>query len=173
MIAKEALEQILDPFAIEREIRGPEQRLEVQAVLAAPARRAESFSRHLAGADQPQEGAVVRPPAGVELQKERSARQGLCEYAREVGECLLVFLIGKMSKVAGELQQHPLLRHQFRRSLWILRPRLYVFKKITDVDAQRLRDLMETASRNAVDPSLVFMGLLIGDIDHLRHLLLR
>lgn len=35
MIAKEALERIVDLFAIEREIRGPEQRLEVQGVLAA------------------------------------------------------------------------------------------------------------------------------------------
>ena len=46
------------------------------------------------------------------------------------------------------------------------------FKEICDRYIQHACDLVQTTSRDAVDATFVFMGLLVRDADHVGHLLL-
>src|ERR1700736_3773200 len=72
-----------------------------------------------------------------------------------------------LSEIAGEFQTHPLAGTD---------PALaFLFKPVEEVadwHTQHLRDLEQTAGRNAVDAPLVFVRLLIGDPDQISQLLL-
>ncbi len=92
------------------------------------------------------------------------AREGPCQLAQG----FLVTLVGNAREVAGEFQAHALSRvHRF-----VVGP-VETFKEIRDGYVQDAGDLEQAPGRNAVDPALVFMRLLVGDADHTGHLLLR
>src|SRR5690606_22205786 len=76
-------------------------------------------------------------------------------------------------EIAGELEQHALLGHQLacphRRAAVA---GLHILEEIADLDPQRARDLVQPAGRDAIDPGLVLVRLLVGHADQLGHLLL-
>src|SRR5258708_19530643 len=88
---------------------------------------------------------------------------------RQVRERLLVALVADFAEVARELQHHPLARIGGRRCRLSVQP----FVEIADRDAEHAGDLEETAGGYAIDATLVFMRLLIGDADEIGYLLLR
>ena len=49
---------------------------------------------------------------------------------------------------------------------------VHALEEVADIDPERLRDIVQTASSDAVDALLILVGLLIGDADQLGHLLL-
>src|SRR5947209_3044838 len=99
------------------------------------------------------------PPAGL---------KSVCRQdAGELAQRLLMALIWDLREIAGEFQAHALARADRAGAL-----PLQAFKEITDRHAQNLRDLIEPASRDAVDAALVFVRLLIGHPDQVSELLL-
>ena len=94
------------------------------------------------------------------------------EHAGEVAQGVLVLAAADAGEVAGELQQHALLRHQLA-GLGLVAPLgIDVLEEVADLDPQRLGDLVQPAGRDAVDAGLVLVGLLVGHADQLGHLLL-
>jgi hypothetical protein len=49
---------------------------------------------------------------------------------------------------------------------------VHALEEVTDIDAERLRDIVQAAGSNAIDALLILVGLLIRDSDQLGHLLL-
>jgi hypothetical protein len=96
----------------------------------------------------------------------------VAQHACQVTQCFLVLTALDRREIAGELEQHALLRHQFLGAPDTSRARLDILEEAADVDAQRARDLIQASRRDAVDPGFVFVRLLIGDADQLGHLLL-
>src|SRR5205085_8157337 len=89
------------------------------------------------------------------------------ENAGELAERLLVALIGDLGEVARQFQAHPFARAD-GASAFALQP----VKEVTDRNANHLRDLIEAPGGNAIDPTLVFVRLLISHSDQIRELLL-
>jgi hypothetical protein len=96
----------------------------------------------------------------------------IAEHPRQMAKRLLMLPALDRSEIAGEFQEHALLRHQLLRAGGTTRGRLDILEEITDVDSQRTSDLVEAPRRDTVDSGLVLVGLLIGDSDQLGHLLL-
>src|SRR5438132_14406164 len=78
-----------------------------------------------------------------------------------------MLLVPDLGKVAGDLEQHTLMGCHLARPLLS-----NTFVKIADRRIQGVSDLEQPSSRHTIDPALVFVGLLIGDTDHLGELLL-
>src|SRR6185437_4235783 len=89
------------------------------------------------------------------------------EGARQLAQRLLMLLVRDLREVARELQAHPLARADRAAALGI-----EPLEEIGDRHAQHARDLEEAAGRDAVDATLVFMRLLVGDADQVGKLLL-
>jgi len=70
-------------------------------------------------------------------------------------------------EIAGQFQAHPLPGGQIGTTI-VANP----FKEIADRNAEDMGDLVEPTSADAVDPAFIFMGLLVGDANHVSHLLL-
>ena len=98
---------------------------------------------------------------------------GRCEHLGKATDSVLVLLMLDGGEIAGQLEQHALLRHHFRLLDLLLTLGIDILEEIADLDAERLSDLIETAGRDPVDAGLVLMRLLIGHTDQLGHLLLR
>ena len=90
------------------------------------------------------------------------------ERAGEAAEGFLVLAARQRDEVARQLQQHALLPC----GLEIL-VAAHALVKEGHVDAQGMRNDIEAAGGDPVDALLVFVRLLVGDADQLRHLLLR
>ena len=78
-----------------------------------------------------------------------------------------MLLVPDLGKVAGDLEQHSLMRRDLPRALL---PDAFV--KVGDRCAQRAGDLEQSSGRNAIDAALIFVSLLVGHADHLGKLLL-
>src|SRR6266446_331785 len=78
-----------------------------------------------------------------------------------------MLLVPDLGKVAGDLKQHTLMGCHLARPL-LSKP----FVKIAVGRIQHAGDFEQPSSRDKVDPALVFVGLLIGNTDHLGELLL-
>src|SRR5215469_17093734 len=94
---------------------------------------------------------------------ELSARQGAGELAYR----FLVLLVSDLGEVAGDFEQHAMMRRDLPRPFLA-----DAFVKIGDRCAQRAGDLEQPAGRDPVDAALVFVRLLVGHADHLGELLL-
>src|SRR5690242_5483052 len=95
---------------------------------------------------------------------ELSARQGAGELAYR----FLVLLVSDFGEVAGDLQQHALVRRNLARSFLA-----DTLVKIGDRSAQRPGDLEQPSGGHPIDAALVFVRLLVGNANHFRELLLR
>ena len=71
-----------------------------------------------------------------------------------------------LSEIAGEFEAHPLAGTDPALA-FLFEP----VEEVADRHAEYLRDLEQTAGRNAVDAPLVFVRLLIGDSDQISQLL--
>src|SRR5438046_937150 len=78
-----------------------------------------------------------------------------------------MLLVSDFGKVAGDLQQHALMRGDLPRPFLA-----DALVKISNRSAQRARNLEQPSSRDAIDAALVFVSLLIRHADHLGELLL-
>src|SRR5471032_3111070 len=90
------------------------------------------------------------------------------QRAGKLAQGLLVLFVLDLREVAGQLQAHPLPRAD-RLGALVVEP----FEEIADGNADDAGDLEKTPRRDAVDPTFVFMRLLIGHADEVRQLLLR
>ena len=116
----------------------------------------------------------VTPPA--ELGRYRAVpparRLAIGQDPGEIAQGVLMLAVADAGEVAGELEQHALLRHQLAGLRLAAPLGLDVLEEVADLDPQRLGDLVEPAGRDAVDAGLVLVRLLVGDADQLGHLLL-
>src|SRR5215813_3611505 len=85
----------------------------------------------------------------------------------ELANRLLMLLVPDLGKIAGDLEQHPLVRGDLTRAFL---PDAFV--KVGDRRAQRAGYLEQSSSRNAIDAALILVSLLIGNSDHFSELLL-
>jgi hypothetical protein len=97
------------------------------------------------------------------LQRVSAARQRPGELAHR----LLMLLVPDLGEVSRDLQQHALVRRDLPGAFL---PDAFV--EITDRDGQRAGDLEQPASRDAIDPALIFVSLLVGNSDLLGEQLL-
>jgi deoxyribonuclease V len=96
----------------------------------------------------------------------------VAQGARQMADRLLMLAALDRGEVAGELEQHALLRHQFLHPCRRAIARIDILEEVADVDAERAGDLIQATGRDPVDAGLVFVRLLVGDADQLGHLLL-
>lgn len=78
-----------------------------------------------------------------------------------------MLLVPDLGKVAGDLEQHTLVRHDLPRTFF---PNTSV--KLADRRAQRAGDLEQSPGGHAIDTALIFMSLLIRHANHFGELLL-
>src|SRR5215472_12552863 len=76
------------------------------------------------------------------------------ERASELAERLLVTLVRDLSKVARELQAHPLTRRDLPTLLGV-----QPFEEVVHRHAQHVGDLEQPPRRDAIDAALVFVRL--------------
>src|SRR6516162_262880 len=89
------------------------------------------------------------------------------ERSGELAYRLLVLLVSDLAEIAGNLEQHALVRRDLPRT-FLPNP----FIEIADRRAQCPGNLEQPSGRDPIDPALVFVRLLVGDTDHLGELLL-
>src|SRR5436305_14466458 len=89
------------------------------------------------------------------------------ERTRQLADRLLVLLVLDFGEVAGDLEQHALVRRD-RARRFLSQPLV----EIGNLCVEDEGDLVEPASRNAIDPALVFMCLMICKADHIVELLM-
>src|ERR1700724_807248 len=129
-------------------------------VLYAYSRRCRSTSRRITS---PIWTSFRSREAERSLKFSSAARQG----AGELAYGFLMLLVSDFGKVAGDLEQHPLVGRD------LLRPLLTdALVKVANRCAQRARNLEQPSSRDAIDAALVFVSLLIRHPNHLGELLL-
>src|ERR671919_3256100 len=71
-------------------------------------------------------------------------------------------------EIPRQLQKHPLLGCRLERLLTTVQ----ALEEVADVDTERLRNIVQAAGGDPVDPLLVLVRLLVGHPDQLGHLLL-
>ena len=89
------------------------------------------------------------------------------QYPGEVAYRLLMLLVPDLGKVAGDLEQHSLMRCDLPRAFLP-----HAFIKISDRGAQHAGNLKKSPRGDAIDAVLIFMSLLIAYPDHFAELLL-
>lgn len=101
--------------------------------------------------------------------------QASCSAIFRVGESpgegtnrLLVLAGRNADEIARKFEQHALLRRCLERIIAV-----QTIEKVTDIDAEGLRNMIEPAGGYPVDAFFVLVSLLVGDADQLSHLLLR
>ncbi len=85
-------------------------------------------------------------------------RSGIGHHSDQAAQRFLVSSVCQQSEVASEIEQQSSLRRRLDRLIVT-----QTFEKEFNVDTERLRNCVETASRYSVDARLVFVRLLIRD----------
>lgn len=94
-------------------------------------------------------------------------RSGIGHRSNQAAQRFLVSSVCQRSEVAGKLQQQSFLRRRLDRLIVT-----QTFEKEINVNNERLRNCVETASRYPVNALLVFLCLLSGDANRFGQLLL-
>src|ERR1700724_3842235 len=112
----------------------------------------------------PTAGAPTRAPASLGCNpppRNPKTRSAAGERARQLADRLLVLLVLDLGEVAGDFEQHPLMRRR--------RPLLLLTEPVVEICDRRIEDagdLVKPASRDAIDAAFGFVCLLIGNADH-------
>ena len=134
-----------------------------QAVLAVGLQRARGWTRRLAAAG------IATSYFAVPIGLVGTHWPGIGQDTGEVAQRLAVILASEAAEVARDLELHVMLwqRHHGRAIV------LHVVEEIAHLDVQGTGKLIEPPGGNAVDARLVFVRLLIGNLQALGQLLLR
>src|SRR5918996_420669 len=92
---------------------------------------------------------------------------GFGQGTRHRDDSLLVPAIRDGHELAHELQHQPLLRRRHERTI-----PAHSLEEVANVDAQRLSIAVQAPRRNAIEPRLVLIRLLVADPDQLGQLVL-